>query len=126
MSEADTVGLIFKAFAALNTGGDDTVLTEDELSTQLTQDVLVKHLPAAVFHRLDADGDGQVTAAEIMAALDLDHSGGISVTEFIRGLKKLGVNGPTTATYITELKPEGAAERAFSASGLSTLDGLRI
>jgi len=93
MGEADTMGLIFKAFAALNTGGDDTVLTQDELDTQLTQDVLVKHLPAAVFHQLDADGDGQVTAAEIMAALDLDHSGGISVTEFIRGIKKLGGGG---------------------------------
>ena len=71
---------------------------------------------------------GSMAAAEAEAAA----AGQVVQVAFQKGLKGFGLvlnsitEELTTATYITDLKPEGAGERAFSASGLSTLDGLRI
>ena len=79
---------LYRIFANLNTTGSDTVLTDQELASPINLAYLAEQLPD-LWPYFDLDGDGKVTAEEVISALDADGSGSISAMEFIRGVQSL-------------------------------------
>ena len=83
--EADPLYLMF---CNRNSNQNGNMLSTDEQSSGRSIEFLREQLPNT-FNKFDLEGDGVVKAAEIMAMLDADGNGSVSVLESLRVTKDL-------------------------------------